>query len=174
VRILHRVVITQPGRTRPSIGRTQCQAAFMAKRNTYEQAMLLQMVQVVYKESHSVKKLLIGAFLDIWKAYDSMEYDELLDILEQAHQSPKHLLEVLRKLLPGNRTTIMGITVFLFRGLPQGGEICPLLCNAFMEDLARDLEAHMKQHPRLGKIWREQQVRCTQNGGGHKWKLEKL
>jgi hypothetical protein len=153
----------------------------VAKLNTYEQAMLLQMVQAVYKESHSAKQLLIGAFLDIRKAYGSMEYDALLDILEEAHQFPKHLLEVLRKLLPGNRTTMMGITVFLLllllllRGLPQGGVLCPLLCNnAFMEDPARDLEAHMKQHPRLGKIWREQLVRCTTQGGGHKWKLARL
>ncbi len=172
VRILHKVLDNlfrpalmqvQQGKAEPSIGRTQ--AAFTPKRSTYEQAMVLQMVQAAFKASTSTKKLLIGVFLDIQKAYDSMEYSELLDILQDTHSFPRAWLEVLRKLLPGNETNIMGITVYLLRGLPQGGALCPLLCNAFMEDLARDLAAHIAQHPTLGKLWKER------HGGGHRWDL---
>lgn len=146
-----------------SIGRTQ--AAFTPQRSTIEQAMVLHLVQAVFKESQGTKKMLIGAFLDIQKAYDSMEYAELLDILERTHSFPRAWLEVLRKLLPGNTTNIMGATVYLLRGLPQGGALCPLLCNAFMEDLARDLAAHIEDHPTLGQLWK------AGRRGGHRWDL---
>ena len=152
-------------RRQPSIGRTQ--AAFRAKRNTYEQAMMLQMVQAIHKEAVGVRKMLLGAFLDIKKAYDSMEYEDLLDILEHTHLFPRAWLEILRKLLPGNETTIMGVTVYLLRGLPQGGALCPLLCNAYMEELARELAEYILAHPTLGRLWRE-----GLGSRGHLWGLD--
>jgi hypothetical protein len=173
VRILHVVLdrLFRPtlmeataARRQPSIGRTQ--AAFTPKRNTYEQAMLVHMVQAIHKETYGIRKMLLGVFLDIKKAYDSIEYEDLLDILEHTHHFPRAWLEVLRKLLPGNETTIMGVTVYLLRGLPQGGALCPLLCNAFMEELARDLGEHVVNHPHLGRLWRE-----GLGARGHLWGL---
>jgi hypothetical protein len=167
VRILHKVLDMAlrpllleptPERPTPSIGRTQ--AAFRAQRSTYEQAMVLQMVQAVHRESFSTKRLLIGVFLDIKKAFDSIEYADLLDILEGTHHLPPPWLEALRKLLPGNETSILGIPVAMLRGLPQGGALCPLLCNAFMEDLARDLAQHIEDHPQLSQLWRERNDRA--------------
>lgn len=163
VRILHKVLdqLFRPqllgegqGRQEPSIWRTQ--SAFMKKRGTLNPATLLHLVQAIHRECKGgTRKLLVGVFLDIRKAYDSMEYAHLLDILEQLHRFPRDWLEVLRKLLPGNETTIQGITVAMLRGLPQGGALCPLLCNAFMAELARDLDDHISRRmPKLARVWR--------------------
>jgi hypothetical protein len=143
------------------------QAGFLPQRNTYEQATLLQLIQGIYKEAIGGKKMLCGIFLDIKKAYDSMEYSHLLDILKTRHRFPKSWLELLRKFLPGNKTMIMGQEVQLLRGLPQGGALCPFLCDAFMDDLACELAEYIQRHPHLGKLWRVREDPVT----WHSWAL---
>ena len=179
VRILHKVLdnlfraamYPSPEAPQPLFQLQRTQAGFMPGRNTYEQAALLQLVQSIFKEGSagSARQLLCGIFLDIRKAFDSMEYGQLLDILESRHRFPRQWLEILRRFLPGNSTTIMGITVFFMRGLPQGGALCPLLCDLFMDDLACELADYLEQHPRLGPLWRTSQTR-----DGYKWDLPKL
>lgn len=156
----------QPQQPQLKLHRTQ--AGFMPGRNTYEQAALIQIIQSVFKEGSdgSARHQLCGIFLDIRKAFDSMEYGQLLDILESRHQLPAAWLEILRRFLPGNSTTIMGITVFFLRGLPQGGALCPLLCDIFMDDLACELAEYFDKHPRLGPLWRTSETR-----DGYKWAL---
>jgi hypothetical protein len=63
----------------------------------------------------------------------------------------------------------MGVVVYFLRGLPQGGALCPLLCDAFMDDLACELAAFLDDHPRLGPLWRQSQTR-----DGYKWSLPHL
>jgi hypothetical protein len=142
VRILHKVLDTmfregmasQDGKP-PLFSFQRTQAGFLPCRNTYEQASLLHIIQAVHKESYGTRRLLCGIFLDIKKAYDSMEYSHLLDILQVRHRFFKSWLEILRKFLPGNITRIMGREVHLQRGLPQGGALCPFLCDAFMDGM---------------------------------------
>lgn len=177
VRVLHKVLDqlfrsamgSAPGRPQPPLKLQRTQAAFLPGRNTYEQAALLQLVQSVFKEGSRGsrgRQLLCGIFLDIRKAFDSMDYGQLLDILETRHRLPRSWLEILRRFLPGNSTTIMGVTVFLLRGLQQGGALCPLLCDIYMDDLACELAEYLEQHPRLGPLWRKS---TTQDG--HNWGL---
>jgi hypothetical protein len=174
VRILHKVLDTmfregmasQDGKP-PLFSFQRTQAGFLPCRNTYEQASLLHIIQAVHKESYGTRRLLCGIFLDIKKAYDSMEYSHLLDILQTRHRFSKSWLEILRKFLPGNITRIMGREVHLQRGLPQGGALCPFLCDAFMDDLACELAEYIEQHPHLGMLWRQGQDRR-----GHKWDLK--
>lgn len=175
VRVLHKVLenmfrgaMFSSTEGRPQLVLQQTQAGFMPGRNTYEQAALLQIIQSVFKEGSdgSARQLLCGIFLDIRKAFDSMEYGQLLDILESRQRLPQAWLEILRRFLPGNSTTIMGVVVYFLRGLPQGGALCPLLCDAFMDDLACELAEYLEQHPSLGPLWRKSQ---TQDG--HKWSL---
>jgi hypothetical protein len=168
IRILHKVLdnlfraeMTGEGK---SFSFQRTQAGFLPDRHTYEQATLLHLIQAVHKEAHGVRKLLCGIFLDIRKAYDSMEYSHLLDILESKHHFSKSWLEILRKFLPGNTTKIMGIEVYLRRGLPQGGALCPFLCDAFMDELACDLADHFDRHPRFGPLWRH-----SRSQRNHRW-----
>jgi hypothetical protein len=177
VRVLHKVLDSllrqamqpSPETPQPALAFQRTQAGFMPGRNTYEKAVLLGIVHSVFKEGSSGKRLLAGIFLDIRKAYDSMEYGELLDILEARQRLPRAWLEILRRFLPGNSTTIKGVTVLLLRGLPQGGALCPLLCNAFMDDLACELAEYIEKHPRLGPLWRTSVTR-----DGYKWELRNL
>jgi hypothetical protein len=52
----------------------------------------------------------------------------------------------LRRLLIGNSTTILGEVVVCERGIPQGGALCPFLCQAFMDTLVCRLEAFATAH----------------------------
>ena len=55
------------------------QAGFLPHRNTHQQAAILYALLAAYQAQGN--KLLLGAFLDIEKAFDTIPYDQLLDVL---------------------------------------------------------------------------------------------
>lgn len=135
----------------------QPQAGFESGRGCTKQALLVQLVQPLAPD-HSYKDspTRYAAILDLTQAYDSMEYAVLL----RHHPRPAPLparetVEVLRKLLPGNRTTILDHTVAFKRGLPQGGALCPFLCQASMDTLVGRLEGVAAG---LARCWKPPEV----------------
>lgn len=145
VRLFHKVIDQRlrslllpdgAGGDQPLLSRTQ--AGFVPGRSTHEQALILQ--QLGYSGASAW-----AAFLDIEKAFDSFDHAELIDILRS--RLPLEWVEVIRRLLTGNSTTICGVVVPLGRGCFQGSPLSPTLCMCFMDDLAGPLEAHIVAHP---------------------------
>jgi hypothetical protein len=95
------------------------QAAYVPMRNGHEQVFLLQMQQALRREGTAPKRFLVVLLLDIAKAFDSLEYQVILDTLLR-RKYPQEWVEIFRRILPGNRTTIMGKVIHLGRGTPQG------------------------------------------------------
>jgi hypothetical protein len=97
---------------------------------------------------------LYAAFLDLSKAYDSMEYSVILGHLIALPDFPLTWVEMLRNVLAGNSTTILGVRVAFTRGLPQGGALCPFLCQAFMDTYATRARArHAARAPAFTPVW---------------------
>jgi hypothetical protein len=95
-----------------------------------------------------------AAFLDLSKAYDSMEYSIILTHLMSIPNFPITWVEMLRNVLPGNSTTILGERIAFTRGLPQGGALCPFLCLAFMDSYATQARArHAARAPAPTPVW---------------------
>jgi hypothetical protein len=88
------------------------------------------------------------AFLDIEKAFDSFGHAELLKIL--AARLPAEWVEVIRRLLIGNTTTVCGVEVQLGRGCFQGSPLSPTLCLCFVDDFAIALRDFLVHNP--GKV----------------------
>jgi hypothetical protein len=110
--------------------------------------MLLQfMVSLMYSGGGTRKRPLFGAFLDIQQAFDSIDHGHLLLILRDVIKLPRPWLEVIRLLLIGNTTSILGTTFPVTCGTLQGSPLSPLLCICFFQDLAVTLKQHLETHP---------------------------
>ena len=137
-RLLHLLVATQVDRwltTHHKISVTQ--AGFRRGRTTLEHAANLLTLAGLQQ---SLQRELYMAFLDIMKASNSISHAQLLDVLRVVLGLPAPWVEVIRLLLIGLSTTIMGKVVPITRGTPQGSPLSPLLCVCFMEDLSRYLQ----------------------------------
>jgi hypothetical protein len=119
----------------------QAQAGFTPGRSGHEQATILKQIASTYPAAYA-------AFLDIEKAFDSFGHAHLLDILQTRFSLDPQWLEVLRRLLPNNTTTVMGCEVQLGQGIFQGTSLSPTLCLGFLQDLAVALGDHIKAHPK--------------------------
>jgi hypothetical protein len=151
VRLLHKVVDTQlrefifgdmqaPSRER--LERCKIflgQGGFQKRRSAYDQAMILYAIVAAQQSKQGGSHCLYAAFLDIYKAFDRLDHGHLLDMLEHNIGLPPDWLEVLRRLMVGNCTTVMGRPILLTIGAFQGSSLSPLLCLVFVDDLARDL-----------------------------------
>lgn len=123
------------------------QSGFMRHHSAHEPALLLNwMVSLMHRGSSS-KRPLYGAFLDIKQAFDSIDHAHLLYILRDTIRLPQPWLEVIRRLLIGNQTTLLGTTYPISRGTGQGSPLSPLLCICFFQDLASALQRHLDAHP---------------------------
>lgn len=171
VRVYHKALELKLGaaveaRLPPAGGIHPCQAGFTRRRSCHEQVLLLQLVQAIHRESFSRPRKFLGALLlDITKCFDSLEHDMILRTL-QGRGYPLDWLEVLRQLLPGNRTRILGHLVYLGRGSPQGGALSPLLCKLVLDELAVALLTAIEQDPDLGDLWR-----AGRSQRHHDWRL---
>lgn len=133
------------------------QAGFEPRRSCHEQAFILHQLQANCRDHNRVntrhqkggrniplpKPARYAAFLDLAKAYDSMEYCVILKHLQTLPGFPLPWVEILRRLLPGNFTMLQGHRIPFERGLPQGGALCPFLCQAFMDSLATRLRRYV-------------------------------
>jgi hypothetical protein len=142
------------------------QAAYVQMRNGHEQVFLVQMLQALRREGTAPKKFLAVLLLDIAKAFDSLEYAVILNTLLR-RQYPRVWVEIFRRILPGNSTTIMGRTILLERGTPQGGALSPDLCNLVLNELAHELMKEIEDDLTLGDLWRKRA-----SARDHRWAIE--
>jgi hypothetical protein len=85
--------------------------------------------------------------MDIHKAFDSLDHDCLLDMMEHNLNVPTEWLEIIRRMLVYNTTTVCGHRVEITRGALQGAQMSPLFCLIYMDDLGRDLTLFLEEHP---------------------------
>jgi hypothetical protein len=103
----------------------------MPKRNTHLQVFLLLLLR---DWARAGKKSLYVAFLDIRKAFDTIDHEQLLLIMEKL-QVPEALIWAVQRLLTNFRVDVMGYTVKVDSGTFQGGNPSPFLCLLFLVDL---------------------------------------
>jgi hypothetical protein len=143
VRLFHRVLDRRLRRLLEERGGlvSPCQAGFIPGRGTHEQATIL----------HTLRSLgggeMYAAFLDIQKAFDSIDHWHLLEVLRSRIGLPPEWCEVIRRQLCDNHTMILGEKVAIERGTFQGSPLSPLLCVLFLEDLAAEIKAHVEARP---------------------------
>jgi hypothetical protein len=109
-----------------------------------DMATLLHAIKAAHREAN---RPLYAAFLDVQKAFDSIDHWHLISILRDVIGLDLQWVEAIRRLLLGNHTVLLGQLIELTRGTFQGSPLSPLLCLCFIEDLSRTLEQHLRLHP---------------------------
>jgi ribonuclease HI len=122
------------------------QGGFQRYKGAPDQALLLHILAAAQR-SLSRTKLLFALFLDIQKAFDSLDHGHFLDICEHNLQLTPEWMEILRNILVGNYTELFGYRIDITRGNAQGSPLSPLICLIYLDDLARALERHYAEHP---------------------------
>ena len=81
------------------------------------------------------KKSKYMLFIDLKKAYDSVDRAKLIQILRERVTSEveKHLVEIMVLLLQTNNIDFHGETIRCNTGVPQGGVLSPLWFNVYLE-----------------------------------------
>lgn len=115
------------------------QAACLPGRSCYEHVFLLSLVTQHHRKR---RKPLFAAFLDIEKAFDSIDHGELLAVLRKLQLS-EDWVRAIAVVLEGNATEIFGRRVAFERGTIQGVPPSSLFCLLFLEDLSRYLRAEL-------------------------------
>jgi hypothetical protein len=95
--------------------------ATVTSRSSYSNS--LQLLQSMEQSVDCRRRFLAVLLLDIAKAFDSLEYQVILEILIR-RKYPEDWIEVFRQILPGNRTRIMGRLIYLERGIAHRGVHC--------------------------------------------------
>lgn len=134
------------GRQRPPAPIFAGQAGFRAHRSTHEHAFWLHLLLNAQRYRQSNNCLYV-AFMDIHKAFDSLDHDCLLEMMEHNLNVPAEWLEIIRRMLVYNTTTVCGHRIEITRGALQGAQISPLFCLIYMDDMGRDLTASLEEHP---------------------------
>jgi hypothetical protein len=134
------------GRQRPPARIFEGQAGFRAHRSTHEHAFWLHLLLNAQRYRQSNNCLYV-AFMDIYKAFDSLDHDCLLDMMEHNLNVPAEWLEIIRRMLVYNTTTVYGHRIEITRGALQGAQISPLFCLIYMDDMGRDLTSFLEEHP---------------------------
>jgi hypothetical protein len=107
------------------------QGGFMPNRNTHLQAFLLLLLRDFTRHK---KQALYVAFLDVEKAFDTIDHMQLLDVLRKIG-IPEDLVHVIHRLLPSFNLEVMGALFQQEQGTFQGSPLSPLLCVLFLMDL---------------------------------------
>jgi hypothetical protein len=125
------------------------QAGFTPGRQGLLQAALLLQIIAVHKALLKRKQLRCGAeppvlvalLLDLEKCFDLIDHEQLLDVAQHTIGLPRDWLEIMRRILINNTTTVFGEEVVFGRGCPQGGACSPTYCLFMLEDLI----AHLRE-----------------------------
>ena len=110
------------------------QAGFQPGRSTFDH---LTTIHTLAGMMRAIRKDMVGAFLDVEKAFDKIPHWGLLEVLRDTIKLPAAWVEAIRLLLDSNSTTIFGHEVPITRGCLQGSPLSPLLCLCYLEDLVR-------------------------------------
>jgi hypothetical protein len=158
VRLLHKMVDnhlrtfifgTDPDTSAPSLSHCKLflgQGGFQRRRGASDQAFLLYIIMAAEHSKHP-RQGLYGAFLDIYKAFDSLDHGHLLHMFEHNIGLSPEWLEIIRRLLIGNTTKLFGRVIRLTIGSAQGSSLSPLFCLVYIDDLARDLIRFYEEFP---------------------------
>jgi hypothetical protein len=158
IRILHKIIDTEVRRhilgdpNAPLHERVdQCrlflgQSGFQKRRSAHDNAFFLHIL-LNAQHTRASHNTLYAAFLDIHKAFDSLDHGHLLDMFEHNIGLDSEWLEIIRRLLRGNTTRVQGRLVKVLIGAFQGSPLSPLFCLVYLDDLARDLAAFLRDHP---------------------------
>ena len=112
------------------------QGAFVPARNTHLQVLTLLLLRDFARVR---KKGLFIVFLDIRKAFDTMDHQQLLQIMGELG-IPDAFVAAVHRFLIDFKVEVMGHMVPVERGAFQGGPISPLLCALFLWDLIKYME----------------------------------
>lgn len=115
----------------PAISIPLEQGGFLPNRSTHLQVFLLLLLR---DHARRHNKGLFVVFLDIYKAFDTIDHRQLLDVLTSVNLPPP-LVAAIHRLLPFFNLSLYGVSFPQQRGLFQGGPLSPLLCILFLADL---------------------------------------
>ncbi len=122
-----------------------CQAGFVPNRSTHDQALIIHTLAACQRaRTQRQNSSLYAGFLDLEKAFDTISHEELMDVMENRIRLPQQYLEIVRRILIGNRVELFGHIIDVTRGCLQGGPLSPLLCLCMLHDLCAYL---MEQRP---------------------------
>ena len=123
----------------------EAQAGFMPGKSCAHQIFVLSTILDLVKKKN---KPLVLTFIDIKKAFDSVNRELLLETLREK-EVPEELITLTAKLYEGNKSTLtvqgkeIG-EIEINRGVRQGSISSPLLFNFVMQKLTEELEAKMQ------------------------------
>lgn len=89
--------------------------------------------------------VLVALLLDLEKCFDMIDHEQLLDVCEHTIGLPPQWLEIIRRVLAYNATTVFGQEVIFERGAPQGGACSPKYCAFMLEDLVQFLDGFLEE-----------------------------
>ena len=113
------------------------QGGFMVGRSTFDSVFLLESLRDAQIKSNS--KMFVG-FLDLNKAFDSVNHKRLLRVLEE-QQAPEQWINALRNLLAKRKMTLYDHFFHMLRGTAQGSPLSPQLFILFINPLIERLKA---------------------------------
>ena len=115
--------------------------------------------RAVMLDCHRGKRNLSMAWIDVRKAYDSVDHDWLCAMTD-VHRLPVWLGEVIRKLCASWNTKVVATTrqgreasrqIKFMKGLPQGDALCPRLFTLCLNPVAYPVEGS----PSARRVWYE-------------------
>jgi hypothetical protein len=127
------------------------QAGFVPGGNFMDQVLVL-FILITRQDNlrrRSLEGGLYAAFLDLFKAFDTLDHGHMIDILQNVIVLPLQWVEVIRRLLVNNAVLCFDVRVPLCRGNAQGGALSPLLCVCYLQDLIRHIQHALAQLPAL-------------------------
>jgi hypothetical protein len=128
---------------RSMVDRSQLQVAleqggFMANRSTFDSVFL---VECVRDAQIATNRPLYAAFLDMKKAFDSVNHKKLLRVLQEQPGVDRCWIRALHNILVNRQMKLFDVYVSMLQGTAQGSPISPLLFIAFVNPLIERLRA---------------------------------
>ena len=104
---------------------SESQAGFMPYRSTHRQVMILSCITAL---ARCLGRSMHVTFLDLEKCFDTISHEDLIIVMRDVLLLPLEWVEVIRRLLIDNTTTILDEKIAVTRGCMQGSPLSPLLC----------------------------------------------
>jgi hypothetical protein len=111
------------------------QGGFQQDRSIYDSIYLLQSARDAVRRR---KGYLVVAFMDLRKAFDTVNHKKLLKTLKE-QRAPIEWLNMLKPMLTERRMELCEELIAILKGTPQGSPISPLLFNFFINPLLKRL-----------------------------------